>query len=139
LSDAQRREPALALFAEVVGKPSFPNDALARIRNQILSSIEFNKKNPGKLASQALFEQLYGAHPYAHPSEGTARSLNAIRQAQLRDFHRRAYTANNAVIALVGDLSRSEAEAIAAQVSRALPKGPALTRTVDPVAPKPGL
>ena len=139
LSDAQRREPALDLFAEVVGKPSFPNDALARIRNQILSSIEFNKKNPGKLASQALFEQLYGAHPYAHPSEGTARSLNAIRQAQLRDFHRRAYTANNAVIALVGDLSRSEAEAIAAQVSRALPKGPALTRTVDPVAPKPGL
>ena len=138
LSDAQRREPALDLFAEVVGKPSFPNDALARIRNQILSSIEFNKKNPGKLASQALFEQLYGAHPYAHPSEGTARSLNAIRQAQLRDFHRRAYTANNAVIALVGDLSRSEAEAIAAQVSRALPKGPALARTVDPVAPKPG-
>src|SRR5690606_28026646 len=65
--------------------------------------------------------------------------LNGIRQAQLRNFHRRAYTANNAVIALAGDLSRSEAEAIAAQVSRALPKGPALTRTVDPVAPKPGL
>jgi zinc protease len=138
LSDAQRREPALALFTEVVGRPMFPSDALARIRNQLLSSIEFNKKNPGKLASQALFEQLYGTHPYAHPSEGTAKSLNGIRQAQLRNFHRRAYAAGNVVIALVGDLSRSEAEAIAAGVSRALPKGTALARTVEPVAPAPG-
>ncbi len=138
LSDPARREPALTLFADVVGRPTFPNDALSRIRNQLLSGIEFNKKNPGKLASQALFEELYGAHPYAHPSEGTARSLNGIRQAQLRDFHRRAYTASNAVIALVGDLSRSEAEAIAAQVSQALPKGPARPRTAEPVAPAPG-
>lgn len=139
LSDPERRAPALELFAEVVGRPTFPNDALARIRNQLLAGIEFNKKNPSKLASQALFEQLYGGHPYAHPSEGTTQSLNGIRQAQLRDFHRRAYTASNAVISIVGDLSRSEAEAIAAEVSRALPRGPALPKTVAPQAPTPGL
>ena len=137
LSDPQRREPALELFSEVVGRPMFPSDALTRVRNQVLSSIEFNKKNPGKLASQALFDALYGPHPYGHSSEGTAKSLNGIRQAQLRDFHRRAYTAGNAVIALVGDLSRSEAEAIAAQVSRALPAGRALAKTAEPVAPAP--
>jgi zinc protease len=137
LSDPQRREPALALLAEVVGKPMFPADALERIRNQLLASIEFNRKNPGKLASQALFEALYGPHPYGHPSEGTAKSLKGIRQAQLRDFHRRAYTAGNAVIALVGDLSRSEAEAIAAQVSSALPAGRALPKTEEPRAPAP--
>ena len=40
------------------------------------------------------------------------------------------------MIALVGDLSRSDAEAIAAQVSAALPKGPALAKIEQPAEPK---
>ena len=42
------------------------------------------------------------------------------------------------MIAIVGDLSRAEAEAIAAQVSAALPKGPAVAKTVQPSEPKAG-
>jgi len=115
LSAREQREPALALFAEVLGKPTFPADSLARIKNQLLAGFEFQKQNPGKLASLELFERLYGQHPYAHPSEGTAQSIPAITRQQLQAFHARAYTPGNAVIALVGDLSRSEAEAIANQ------------------------
>src|SRR5690606_30049851 len=126
LSAREQREPALALFAEVLGKPTFPADSLARIKNQLLAGFEFQKQNPGKLASLELFERLYGQHPYAHPSDGTAQSIPAITRQQLQGFHARAYTAGNAVIALVGDLSRAEAEAIANRVSAALPKGPAL-------------
>lgn len=135
LSAAEQRTPALALFARVVGAPSFPADALARVKNQILAGLEQQKQNPGKLASRALFRQLYGEHPYASPSDGTERSIPALQQAQLRAFHARAYAAGNAVIALVGDLSRGEAEAIAAQLSAALPRGPALPPPPAPEAP----
>ena len=138
LSAREQREPALALFAEVLGKPTFPADSLARIKNQLLAGFEFQKQNPGKLASLELFERLYGQHPYAHPSEGTAQSIPAITRQQLQAFHARAYAAGNAVIALVGDLSRSEAEAIANQVSAALPPGPALPQIAQPQTPKPG-
>lgn len=138
LSAQEQRTPALALFAEVLGKPTFPADSLARIKNQLLAGFEFQKQNPGKLASLELFERLYGQHPYAHPSEGTAQSIPAITRQQLQAFHARAYAAGNAVIALVGDLSRSEAEAIANQVSAALPPGPALAKIAQPQAPKPG-
>ncbi|EJO91877.1 peptidase M16 domain-containing protein [Ectopseudomonas mendocina DLHK] len=138
LSAKEQRDPALALFAEVLGKPTFPEDSLARIKNQLLAGFEFQKQNPGKLASLKLFERLYGQHPYAHPSDGTAQSIPAIGRQQLQAFHARAYAAGNAVIALVGDLSRSEAEAIANQVSAALPQGPALPRIAQPQAPKPG-
>ena len=138
LSAQEQREPALALFAEVLGKPTFPADSLARIKNQLLAGFEFQKQNPGKLASLELFERLYGQHPYAHPSDGTAQSIPAITRQQLQAFHGRAYAAGNAVIALVGDLSRSEAEAIANQVSAALPPGPALATIAQPQAPKPG-
>ncbi|HBZ92827.1 M16 family metallopeptidase [Pseudomonas sp. UBA7530] len=139
LSAWEQREPALALFADVLGKPTFPADSLARIKNQLLAGFEYQKQNPGKLASLELFERLYGQHPYAHPSDGTAQSIPAITRQQLQAFHARAYAAGNAVIALVGDLSRAEAEAIANQLSAALPQGPALAKIAQPQTPKPGV
>lgn len=139
LSAADKRQPALKLFAEVVGKPTFPEDALKRIKNQMLAGFEYDKQNPAKIASQALFSNLYGKHPYGFPSDGTAQSVPGITQAQLQAFHAKAYAAGNAVIALVGDLSRSDAEAIAAQVSAALPKGPALPAPEQPAEPKAGV
>ena len=139
LSAPEQREPALQLFNQVLGLPTFPEDSLARIKNQLLAGFEYQKQNPGKLASLALFERLYGTHPYAHPSDGNAESIPAISREQLQAFHAKAYSAGNAIIALVGDLSRSDAEALASQVSAALPKGPALPRIAQPQAPKPGL
>lgn len=138
LSAADKREPALKLFADVVGKPTFPADSLTRIKNQLLASFEYQKQNPGSLASKELFTRLYGQHPYAHPSEGTAQTITPITIAQLKAFHAHAYAAGNVVIALVGDLSRDEAQAVAAQVSASLPKGPALAKMPTPVEPKAG-
>ncbi|MBV4489421.1 M16 family metallopeptidase [Pseudomonas oryzicola] len=132
LSAKDKREPALKLFTEVAGKPTFPEDALKRIKNQMLAGFEYDKQNPGKIAGKALFANLYGEHPYAHPSDGTPEGIKGISLAQLRAFHAKAYTGGNAVIALVGDLSRAEAESIAAQVSAGLPKGPALPAPAQP-------
>ena len=139
LSAVDKREPALKLFAEVVGKPTFPANSLARIKNQMLAGFEYQKQNSAKVASLELMRRLYGQHPYAHASDGNALSIPDITQAQLKAFHAKAYAAGNVVIALVGDLSRSEAEAIAAQVSAALPKGPALAKIPQPEEPKPGI
>ncbi|AUF99059.1 insulinase family protein [Pseudomonas sp. 09C 129] len=136
LSAPDKRTPALQLFADVVGKPTFPADSLARIKNQMLAGFEYQKQNPGKLASLELMNRLYGSHPYAHSSDGTAQSVPPISLAQLRAFHAKAYAAGNVVIALVGDLSRSDAEAIAAQISAALPKGPALAKIPQPSEPQ---
>ncbi|UFH49652.1 M16 family metallopeptidase [Pseudomonas sp. KNUC1026] len=139
LSAGDKREPAVQLFSEVVGHPTFPADSLARIKNQLLASFEFRKQNPGYLASSAFAEQLYGQHPYAHNSEGDAKSVKGITQEQLRAFHKRAYAAGNTVITLVGDLTLEQAKAIAEQVSSALPKGPALALMPEPAEPKPGV
>ncbi|MBC9252620.1 peptidase M16 [Pseudomonas alcaligenes] len=138
LSAPEQRVPALQLFEQVIGQPTFPADSLARIKNQLLAGFEYQKQNPGKLAGLQLFERLYGNHPYAHPSEGSEQSIPGISAAQLRAFHAKAYAAGNVVIALVGDLSRAEAEAMAAEVSAALPKGPALAKIDQPLEPKAG-
>ncbi|WP_181297682.1 pitrilysin family protein [Pseudomonas sp. Q2-TVG4-2] len=138
LSAPDKREPALQLFSQVAGQPTFPKDSLQRIKNQVLAGFEFQKQNPGKLASLELFEQLYQSHPYAHPSEGTPETIPGIDADQLRAFHAKAYTAGNAVIALVGDLNRAQAEAIAEQVSDALPQGNAVPAPPAPSEPVAG-
>jgi zinc protease len=136
LSAKDKREPALKLFAEVVGKPTFPADSLTRMKNLIFTHFEYYKQDPGKLANLELMSRLYGDHPYAHSSYGTAETVPAITLAQLRTFHEKAYTAGNVVIALVGDLSRAEAEAIATQFCTSLPKGLAVPKIAQPVEPK---
>src|SRR3546814_10130965 len=88
LSAVDKREPALKLFADVVGKPTFPADSFARIKNQLLAGFEYQKQNPGKLAGLELMKRLYGDHPYAHSSDGNAQSIPAITLAQARKRQR---------------------------------------------------
>ena len=132
LNDPKLSAPALELFSTVIAQPSFPADSLARIKNQLLASFEYQKQDPGTLASLELFEKLYGDHPYATPSSGTAESIPVMTRQQLQDFHRTYYTASNAQIALVGDLTLEQAKAISEQVSSGLPTGAAAA-----TAPKP--
>lgn len=139
LSASDKAKPALDLFSQVVARPTFPQDALTRIKNQLLASFEYQKQNPGKQASQAFYQKLYGQHPYAHPSEGDEKNLPSITVDQLKAFHNKAYVAENVTIAIVGDLSRAEAERIANQIGKALPPGPALERLPTPKKPSPGL
>src|SRR5690606_9355553 len=119
--------------SKVAAQPSFPAASLARIKNQLLASFEYQKQNPGQLASLALFEQLYGQHPYEHSSSGSAESVPAITRQQLQNFHRTYYNANNAQIALVGDLTLAQAKAISETVSARLPQGSAAAVTAAPV------
>src|SRR5699024_8791617 len=56
LTDPKLSAAALELFSSVAAQPSFPADSLTRIKNQLLASFEYQKQDPGKLASLALFE-----------------------------------------------------------------------------------
>nr|WP_122573518.1 pitrilysin family protein [Pseudomonas viridiflava] len=138
LSAAQKREPALKLFNEIVGKPTFPSGALTRLTNQMLARIKNEKLEPRAIAWDELYRNIYGDHPYAHQTKGNEKNVTAITTEQLKAFHAKGYAAGNAVIAMMGDISREEAEVIAAQVSASLPKGPALTKAGDPAETKAG-
>ncbi|WP_164574422.1 insulinase family protein, partial [Pseudomonas viridiflava] len=96
--------------------------------SQTLTRIKNEKLKPRFIAWDELYKNIYGDHPYAHRTDGTEKSITAITAEQLKAFHAKAYAAGNAVIAMMGDASREEAEVIAAQVSASLPKGPALTK-----------
>lgn len=134
LSDPEHLQPAVDLLAALISNPDFPPDALERIRQQLLTSLSLVKQSPSSLGSQAFYRLLYAEHPYAHPAIGTEASVAGIGRQDLAVFHQRYFTAANAVVAIVGDLDRAQAQRLAQRLVRDLPPGepapplPAVTR-----------
>jgi len=122
ISEPTVRDNAVNLFARVIGRPSFPVSSLVRIKHQILTSFKSKQQNAAVLAQEETFKLLYGKHPYAHPAAGNEQIMANLSRKSVMAFHANAYSANNAVIAIVGDLSIAEAKQIAEQISSNLPR-----------------
>ncbi|MFZ1640735.1 MAG: pitrilysin family protein [Candidatus Contendobacter sp.] len=135
LVDPRYLQPTVETVARLLKEPTFAPDAVERVRQQMLMALRERAQSPGAIAQDAFFKALYGSHPYGSPPEGTPASLNAIVRAEIQDFHRRHYTAANAVVAIVGDLGRPAAEQLANTLVGGLPQGEAIPPPpVPPVA-----
>ncbi len=132
LSDESRRTPALELFAQVLGKPLLPQGSLPKLKSQLQYFLDLEDQSHAAQAREANLGQLFPDHSYAQSFYGTRAGLASITRTQAQDFHRKAYSAGNAQITLVGDLTEEEAQRIGAQISAALPLGPA-TAAIQPV------
>ena len=57
-----------------------------------------------------MFDRLvYGVHPYGRPDSGTPASIASITREDLLAFHKAWFGANNAILAIVGDVTADEA------------------------------
>lgn len=132
LSDESRRTPALELFAQILGKPLLPQESLPAVKSQLQYFLDLEDQSHTVQARLTNLGQLFPDHGYAQSLYGTRAGLASITRTQVQDFHREAYAAGNAQITLVGDLTEEEAQSIGAQISAALPLGPATT-AIQPV------
>ena len=116
-------------MARLLAQPGFPADFLERDKARTVSGIKEALTKPASIGGKAFWRTAYGAHPYA--MEATVASVEAITRDDLVEFHRRHYVANHAVIAMIGAISRTEADAIAQQLTARLPQGAALPALPD--------
>ncbi|VAW66612.1 FIG015287: Zinc protease [hydrothermal vent metagenome] len=136
LREDQYLKPALSNLKNILTRPDFPSVAFKRELERLKIAVKSSKQSPGAIASKRFFKELYGEHPYAQPSEGTEQSLKKLKLKHLKAFYKRYYTAKNAVISIVGQLSTSQAEKMAEDLLVGLPSGehaPALPK-VKPLA-----
>lgn len=130
LADAPQLGPAVDLLARILAKPDFPDDAVARGRRTLEVALAQQREQPGEIASRAFYQAAYRSHPYANWPDGEPETLALLTRSAAQDFHRRYYVARNAVLAIVGDLDRPAAQALAERLLSGLPSGapaPALT------------
>jgi zinc protease len=135
LSGATERDRAVMLVARLLAQPSFPEELLKRDRARMIAGIREAETKPEAIAENAFQSALYGAHPYAQ--HATEASATAIDRDDLIAFHRTHYVANRAVIAMIGDVTRADAERIANELTVRLPQGDPLPAMPE-VATAPG-
>ena len=98
---------ALALAAQVLRNPEFPQDQFEQFRLQAITGLEAQRKEPGMLASMAM-STWFDPWPVGHPlhsdslDESLAK-LKALKVEDLRAFHRDFYGTSTGEIVVVGD------------------------------------
>jgi len=121
LSAAEEKTGALALLRAVLSAPSFPVAAVEREKTRLIENIREADTRPDAIAEKRFARAIYPGHSYGNLA--TQESVARIERADLLAFHQTHYVAKGAVVSIIGDIARAEAEAIAIQLTEALPAG----------------
>ncbi|HET9832001.1 MAG TPA: pitrilysin family protein [Vicinamibacterales bacterium] len=109
-------DSGLRMLSDMARHPAFETEELARQRQQLLSSLQVSLDDPDFIANAVFDRLVYGFHPYGLPQSGTPDTLSAITRDDLIAFHQKYFVPNNAILAVVGDISPSDAFAAARRV-----------------------
>lgn len=130
LSSAPEQAGALALLRAVLSAPTFPDAVLEREKTRSIESIKEAETRPASIAARRFAAAIYPDHPYGNLA--TPESVARITRADLVAYHQAYFAAAGAVVSIIGDVTRAEAEEIARQLTAALPAG-------APLAPPPAV
>ncbi|MGL4667976.1 MAG: M16 family metallopeptidase, partial [Saezia sp.] len=111
---------AIALASRVMSSPSFPAHVLERDQERVVAALKESLTQPATVASREFYERVYGGHPYG--AQSTEESIHAVTIADLKDFHARYILPCRARVAIVGDVTREQANKIAIQLLERLPQ-----------------
>jgi len=123
LTDKPLFDKALETMQVILTQPAFNEADFQREKNRTLAGLKQQEESPAELASIAFYNVLYGKHPYAHPSSGVIKTVSGFKAADLRHFYQKYYVAANAMVVIVGDLSKQQAEQTAEKLVAKLPAG----------------
>ncbi len=104
-------EPSLALFADVVRNPVFPEGEVERLRKERLAEIRQEKSQPIGMALRVFPVLLYGKdHGYGTPFTGSGyeEGIARLTRKDFVRFHETWFKPNRATIVVAGDISMAE-------------------------------
>jgi zinc protease len=132
----ETRDESLDLLRTALMEPRFDEDAIERVRAQVLSSLQSDLKDPEAIASLGFDRMIYGDHPYGKPADGTIESVSGLTRADLIAAHQRALTREGVYVAAVGDITAEELGIALDKLLAGLPEAlPDLPGPVDPNLP----
>ena len=127
---------ALDLVSDVAQRPAFAAEEIERQRQQALSGMRVSYEDPEFLADIVFDRLVYGFHPYGRPQSGTPETMAALTRDDLVAYHKKWFGANNAILAIVGDVTPEEAFAGAERAFGSWAKTTAeVPKPIDPPPP----
>ena len=124
----ENADDAIALLRQALVAPRFDEDAVERVRGQVLAGIESDAKNPNRIAGDTFYALAFPDHPYGSDMNGTAESVAGLTREDMVQAHRDAVTRAAIHVSVVGDADAEEAarmiDALLADLPAEAPDGP---------------
>ncbi|MEM8581511.1 MAG: pitrilysin family protein [Pseudomonadota bacterium] len=119
---SENRDEALALLRESLINPRFDDDAIERVRAQVISVIQSDTTDPSAIGRLAFADLVYGDHPYGSSSDGTIDSVKNLTRDDLLAAHLGTLSRDRLYVSAVGDISEQELGVILDRLLSDLPE-----------------
>lgn len=127
---SENRDRAIELLRMTLLEPRFDQDAIDRVRAQVISGLKSDAKDPNAIAGEAFAKMAYGDHPYGSKGEGTIESVSALTRDDILAAHRGVFARDRLFVGAVGDITPEELGALLDRLLADLPE------TGAPMPPK---
>jgi predicted Zn-dependent peptidase len=104
----ENMDQTLELFADVIRNPTFPEAEVNKYKTRMLAQLQFQRSIPQFLAAEQFQKAIYGTSHPASLIAPPAESLKKLTSKDLAAFHSSYYRPNNAILAVVGDVTMKE-------------------------------
>jgi predicted Zn-dependent peptidase len=120
---------ALDLLSDIVLNPAFEREDIEREKRVVLEELKMVEDTPDDLVHELFTQHLWEGHPLGRPILGSKESIEAMTREGLQDYFRGAYTAENMILSVVGNLEHQRVRDTVLRAFAGLP--PTGDRVVD--------
>lgn len=101
----ENSDQAVDLLASALAHPRFDQDAVDRVRGQVLAGLRANETDPSAIAGRSLRAMAFGDHPYGSLGDGTIDSVTALTRDDIVAAHAAALVRDRVFIGASGDIT----------------------------------
>lgn len=118
----ETKDLAFNLLRLALTAPRFDDDAVERIRSQIMVGLVQDKESPNAIAGKTLRTLFFGDHPYGRPGDGSVETVPSITVSDMQELVRTRFALDRLKIAVVGNLTPEELATLLDRTFGELPK-----------------
>ncbi|MDA7965958.1 pitrilysin family protein [Ruegeria sp.] len=104
----ENRDEVTDLLRTTIHEPRFDQDAIDRVRAQVVSGLRSDQTDPNDIAGRSFAEMAYGDHPYASDGKGTIDSVTALTREDVVAAYDGVFAKDRLYVGAVGDITAEE-------------------------------
>ncbi|MSP47742.1 MAG: insulinase family protein [Alphaproteobacteria bacterium] len=133
---SQNAAEAFRLLGLALAEPRFAAADIDRVRQQHMSGLSREERDPRTLASRAWYAAAFPEHPYGRSSKGTEKSVAGLTREDIVDFAKARIARDNLKIGVVGDIDATTVARLLDETFGRLPAKatPAESKSTPPAA-----
>ena len=119
---SENREASMALLRDTLINPRFDEEAIERVRAQMISIIQSDAKDPQEIAGNSFSSLVYGDHPYSSDENGTVETVSALTRRDIIEAHAATMARDRLYVSAVGDITSEELSSLLDKLLSDLPE-----------------